>query len=189
MLSATPKLLSGIEDSHHGPSDAMHNPSQPFKVEKTLVSKLTEIHSFLSTFSLRNIRVSDTLCILDEDGNLLESNSKQAMVGFEIDELMKLKCYCFGILNVFLRYEDWRGAMADINEDGFCRFLYLDFVLDVAPQCYHSAAYPILGVLQMVPEPSMKNMKRPRADSNNAVDPESTNMEELLVPDVHGCSL
>ncbi|GKD14353.1 hypothetical protein Tco_1198760, partial [Tanacetum coccineum] len=37
------KLLSDIEDSHHGPSDAMHNPPQPFKVEKTLVSKLTEI--------------------------------------------------------------------------------------------------------------------------------------------------
>ncbi|GKD00497.1 hypothetical protein Tco_1170771 [Tanacetum coccineum] len=53
MLLATPKLLSGIEDSHHGPNDAMHNPPQPFKVEKTLVSKLTEIHSFLSTFSLR----------------------------------------------------------------------------------------------------------------------------------------
>nr|GFA87825.1 hypothetical protein [Tanacetum cinerariifolium] len=30
------KLLSGIEDSHHVPSDAMHNPSQPLKVRKTL---------------------------------------------------------------------------------------------------------------------------------------------------------
>ncbi|GJT32035.1 hypothetical protein Tco_0922454 [Tanacetum coccineum] len=38
------KLLSGIEDSHHGPSDAMHNPSQPLKVsQKTIVSFLTEI--------------------------------------------------------------------------------------------------------------------------------------------------
>ncbi|GJV15013.1 hypothetical protein Tco_1360336 [Tanacetum coccineum] len=38
------KLLSGIEDSHHGPSDAMHNPSQPLKVsQKTLVSFLTSI--------------------------------------------------------------------------------------------------------------------------------------------------
>ncbi|GJU04875.1 hypothetical protein Tco_1121305 [Tanacetum coccineum] len=38
------KLLFGIEDSHHGPSDAMHNPSQPLKVsQKTLVSFLTEI--------------------------------------------------------------------------------------------------------------------------------------------------
>ncbi|GJV13653.1 hypothetical protein Tco_1355194 [Tanacetum coccineum] len=31
MLSETPKLLSGIEDSHHGPSDAMHNPPHPLK--------------------------------------------------------------------------------------------------------------------------------------------------------------
>nr|GEV32335.1 hypothetical protein [Tanacetum cinerariifolium] len=30
------KLLSGIEDNHHVPSDAMHNPSKPLKVEKTL---------------------------------------------------------------------------------------------------------------------------------------------------------
>nr|GFC14046.1 hypothetical protein [Tanacetum cinerariifolium] len=30
------KLLSGIEDSHHVPSDAMHNPPQPLKVRKTL---------------------------------------------------------------------------------------------------------------------------------------------------------
>ncbi|GJY56138.1 hypothetical protein Tco_0455253 [Tanacetum coccineum] len=31
MLSETPKVLSGIEDSHHGPSDAMHNPPYPLK--------------------------------------------------------------------------------------------------------------------------------------------------------------
>ncbi|GKC06921.1 hypothetical protein Tco_0998531 [Tanacetum coccineum] len=37
------KLLSGMEDSHHGPNDAMHNPPQPLKVRKTLVSKLIEI--------------------------------------------------------------------------------------------------------------------------------------------------
>ncbi|GKB28108.1 hypothetical protein Tco_0867509 [Tanacetum coccineum] len=29
--------------SRHGPSNAMHNPPQPLKVKKTLVSKLTEI--------------------------------------------------------------------------------------------------------------------------------------------------
>nr|GEV18368.1 hypothetical protein [Tanacetum cinerariifolium] len=40
----TPKLLSSIEDSHRGPSDVMHDPSQPLKVsQKTLVSFLTEI--------------------------------------------------------------------------------------------------------------------------------------------------
>ncbi|GJX12282.1 hypothetical protein Tco_0204040 [Tanacetum coccineum] len=44
MLSEPPKLLSGIEDSHHGPSDAMHNPPQPLKVsQKTLVSFLMKI--------------------------------------------------------------------------------------------------------------------------------------------------
>ncbi|GJT31513.1 hypothetical protein Tco_0921932 [Tanacetum coccineum] len=44
MLLETPKLLSGIEDSHHRPSDAMHNPPQLLKVsQKTLVSFLTEI--------------------------------------------------------------------------------------------------------------------------------------------------
>ncbi|GJS20282.1 hypothetical protein Tco_0448914 [Tanacetum coccineum] len=44
-----------IKDNHHGPSDAMHNPSQPLKVsQKTLVSFLTEIKAFLSTFSLRD---------------------------------------------------------------------------------------------------------------------------------------
>ncbi|GJX57463.1 hypothetical protein Tco_0287360 [Tanacetum coccineum] len=37
------KLLSGIKDSRHGPSDVMHNPPHPLKVGKTLVSKLTEI--------------------------------------------------------------------------------------------------------------------------------------------------
>ncbi|GJR05581.1 putative nucleotidyltransferase, ribonuclease H [Tanacetum coccineum] len=44
MLSETTKLLSGIEDSHHGPSDVMHNPPQPLKVsQKTLALFLTEI--------------------------------------------------------------------------------------------------------------------------------------------------
>ncbi|GJW83059.1 hypothetical protein Tco_0156204 [Tanacetum coccineum] len=44
MLSATPKLLSGIEDNHHGPSDAMHNPSHPLKVsQQNIVSFLIEI--------------------------------------------------------------------------------------------------------------------------------------------------
>ncbi|GJX17889.1 hypothetical protein Tco_0218721 [Tanacetum coccineum] len=37
------KQLSGIEDSHHGPGDAMHNPPPSLKVGKTLVSKLMEI--------------------------------------------------------------------------------------------------------------------------------------------------
>ncbi|GJX18899.1 putative ribonuclease H-like domain-containing protein [Tanacetum coccineum] len=46
-------VLSDIEDSH-GPSDAMHNPLPATQSQKDFVSKLTEIHSFLLTFSLRN---------------------------------------------------------------------------------------------------------------------------------------
>ncbi|GKA27562.1 hypothetical protein Tco_0713730 [Tanacetum coccineum] len=54
------KLLSGIEDSHHGPNDAMHNPSQPLKVsQKTLVSFLTEI-KHISVDSLTPKHQSDT---------------------------------------------------------------------------------------------------------------------------------
>ncbi|GJX79323.1 hypothetical protein Tco_0327472 [Tanacetum coccineum] len=52
MLSATPKLLSGIEDSHHGPSDAIYNPPHPLKVGKTLFQNSQRLHIFLSTFSL-----------------------------------------------------------------------------------------------------------------------------------------
>ncbi|GJX90343.1 ribonuclease H-like domain-containing protein [Tanacetum coccineum] len=46
-------VLSDIEDSH-GPSDAMHNPLPATQSQKDFVSKLTEIHSFLLTFSLRS---------------------------------------------------------------------------------------------------------------------------------------
>ncbi|GJV72777.1 hypothetical protein Tco_1492772 [Tanacetum coccineum] len=42
-----------IEDSH-GPSDAMHKPLPATQSQKDFVSKLTEIHSFLLTFSLRS---------------------------------------------------------------------------------------------------------------------------------------
>ncbi|GJZ10496.1 hypothetical protein Tco_0545255 [Tanacetum coccineum] len=45
-------VLSDIEDSH-GPSDAMHKPLPATQSQKDFVSKLTEIHSFLSTLSLR----------------------------------------------------------------------------------------------------------------------------------------
>ncbi|GJZ16182.1 hypothetical protein Tco_0551859 [Tanacetum coccineum] len=43
-------VLSDIEDSH-GPSDAMHKPLPATQSRKDFVSKLTEIHLFLVTFS------------------------------------------------------------------------------------------------------------------------------------------
>ncbi|GJW61794.1 hypothetical protein Tco_0111129 [Tanacetum coccineum] len=37
------KMLSGIEDSHHGPSDAVHNPPQPLKVDPMSMGSLTRV--------------------------------------------------------------------------------------------------------------------------------------------------
>ncbi|GJT23180.1 hypothetical protein Tco_0893117 [Tanacetum coccineum] len=69
-------VLSDIEDSH-GPSDAMHNPLPATQSQKDFVSKLTEIHSFLLTFSLRNIRVNLFTMKMEI---LLESTSNKLMV-------------------------------------------------------------------------------------------------------------
>ncbi|GKF15126.1 hypothetical protein Tco_0056588, partial [Tanacetum coccineum] len=62
------KMMSGIEDSHHGPSDAMHNPSQPLKVsQKILVSFLTEIKHVIYRLShselvgIKKVAVSSSL--------------------------------------------------------------------------------------------------------------------------------
>ncbi|GJV02210.1 hypothetical protein Tco_1335779 [Tanacetum coccineum] len=54
MLSETPKLLSGIEDSYHGPSDAMHNPSQPLKVIPMVAAA-----------GLRQVKIYSHMLILD----------------------------------------------------------------------------------------------------------------------------
>ncbi|GJW64626.1 hypothetical protein Tco_0116510 [Tanacetum coccineum] len=34
MLSAFTKMNYGIEERHHGPSDALHNPSEPFRFRR-----------------------------------------------------------------------------------------------------------------------------------------------------------
>ncbi|GJR49761.1 hypothetical protein Tco_1400282 [Tanacetum coccineum] len=69
-------VLSDIEDSH-GPSDAMHKPLPATQSQKDFVSKLTEIHSFLLTFSLRNIRVNSFTMKMEI---LLEPTSNKLMV-------------------------------------------------------------------------------------------------------------
>ncbi|GJV24238.1 hypothetical protein Tco_1376933 [Tanacetum coccineum] len=66
------RRLETFVDSHHGPSDAMHNPSQPFKVEKTLASKLTEI-----TLISINLLTPSQLILKSEDGNPSSVNIKQ----------------------------------------------------------------------------------------------------------------
>ncbi|GKB59875.1 putative reverse transcriptase domain-containing protein [Tanacetum coccineum] len=76
-------VLSDIEDSH-GPSDAMHKPLPATQSQKDFVSKLTEIHSFLLTFSLRNIRVNSFTMKMEI---LLEPTSNKLMVEHaEFDE-------------------------------------------------------------------------------------------------------
>ncbi|GJT62581.1 hypothetical protein Tco_1006114 [Tanacetum coccineum] len=69
-------VLSDIEDSH-GPSDAMHKPLPATQSQKDFVSKLTEIHSFLLTLSLRNIRVNSFTMKMEI---LLEPTSNKLMV-------------------------------------------------------------------------------------------------------------
>ncbi|GJS50859.1 hypothetical protein Tco_0624221 [Tanacetum coccineum] len=70
--------LVSVEVLSHGPSDAMHNPLPATQSQKDFVSKLTEIHSFLLTFSLRNIRVNSFTMKMEI---LLESTSNKLMVG------------------------------------------------------------------------------------------------------------
>ncbi|GJT05190.1 hypothetical protein Tco_0839652 [Tanacetum coccineum] len=103
------KMIADIEDRHHGPSDAMHNPPQPLRIfQKISVSFLTEIKTrYLLTFSLRDtypiilsfthcgnksiLRVlriilvilpehpSETIVFHNEDGNPARANIKQAL--------------------------------------------------------------------------------------------------------------
>ncbi|GJV10251.1 hypothetical protein Tco_1351792 [Tanacetum coccineum] len=73
-------VLSDIEDSH-GPSDAMHNPSQPLKVRKYFVSKLTEIHSISIDF-LTPRNIGGLLWVfINEDGKiLLDANINKSCI-------------------------------------------------------------------------------------------------------------
>ncbi|GJU11935.1 phospholipase-like protein [Tanacetum coccineum] len=68
--------LYSVEVLSHGPSDAMHKPFPANQSQKDFVSKLTEIHSFLSTFSLR----SDTYVFTMPMEILLEPTSNKLLV-------------------------------------------------------------------------------------------------------------
>ncbi|GJR57848.1 gypsy/ty3 retroelement polyprotein [Tanacetum coccineum] len=73
------KIISGIEDRHHGPSDAMHNPSKPLKVsQKILVSLLAEINILYIDFltSTRTFRVI-LFSVTVTNGNPSSVNIKQ----------------------------------------------------------------------------------------------------------------
>ncbi|GJS46856.1 hypothetical protein Tco_0596977 [Tanacetum coccineum] len=90
-------MLSDIKDSH-GPSDAMHNPSQPLKVGKTLFQnsrRFTHFYHRLSHSELvdieKNIRVNSFTMKMEI---LLEPTSNMLMVdphGFEGNLKMVVK--------------------------------------------------------------------------------------------------
>ncbi|GJS73220.1 hypothetical protein Tco_0706061 [Tanacetum coccineum] len=75
-------MLSYIEDNH-GPSDAMHNPSQPLKVRKTLFQnswRFTHFYQFSQSELVdieKNIRVISFTMKMEI---LLESTSNKLMV-------------------------------------------------------------------------------------------------------------
>ncbi|GJR01246.1 hypothetical protein Tco_0524230 [Tanacetum coccineum] len=70
------QVLSDIVGQSMGPSDAMINPLQHTQSQKDFVSKLTGLHSFLLTFSLRNM----SEFIQHEMEILLEPTSNKLMV-------------------------------------------------------------------------------------------------------------
>ncbi|GKD64506.1 hypothetical protein Tco_1306614, partial [Tanacetum coccineum] len=61
-------MLSDIEDSH-GPSDAMHNPSQPLKVGKTLFQNLRRFTHF---YQLSHSELVDIEKFDESDTHVLE---------------------------------------------------------------------------------------------------------------------
>ncbi|GKB15279.1 hypothetical protein Tco_0849202 [Tanacetum coccineum] len=79
LSNSTSSAMVLIDDVRHGPSDAMHNPLPATQSQKDFVSKLTEIHSFLLTFSLRNIRVNSFTMKMEI---LLESTSNKLMLQY-----------------------------------------------------------------------------------------------------------
>ncbi|GJS66817.1 hypothetical protein Tco_0390237 [Tanacetum coccineum] len=68
-----------MKSRRHGPSDAMHNPPQPLKVRKTLISKLTEITLIPIDF-LTSKHLSDTEVFTMKMEILLEPTSNKLMV-------------------------------------------------------------------------------------------------------------
>ncbi|GKA10873.1 hypothetical protein Tco_0690306 [Tanacetum coccineum] len=78
-------MLSGIEDSHHRPSDAMYNPLQPLKDTYPILLSFTHCGNKSILRVLRIILVilpehpSETIVFHNEDGNPARANIKQAL--------------------------------------------------------------------------------------------------------------
>ncbi|GJX54820.1 hypothetical protein Tco_0283189 [Tanacetum coccineum] len=129
------KLLSGIEDSHHGPSDAMQNPPQPLKVsQKTLVSFLTEIVEHQSdtkvfTMTMENLPepTSNKLCGSETLSYWLTHTVLSALRrsgnldgGSSCNEVLKLKNFKKDVYTSFQNQEKYEhvGLKVISTQDG-----------------------------------------------------------------------
>ncbi|GJT23162.1 zf-CCHC domain-containing protein [Tanacetum coccineum] len=81
-----------------------------------------------------------------------------------------------------LGYEDWRGAVADINEDGFC---------SRKPRIMPPRRFKKKSVRKIVERrvaKAIEKYEKTRADSNNTGGCGSTNTRGTIVPEIHRCS-
>ncbi|GJY71230.1 hypothetical protein Tco_0474933 [Tanacetum coccineum] len=92
------KLLSGIEDSHHGPSDAMRNPSQPLKVVKEFLAKSSLLVT-MPLFAIFTNKLSEDHCVLNktltrfrEPLSILYAKVLPTRVSLRILSIEKLVC-------------------------------------------------------------------------------------------------
>ncbi|GJR14338.1 hypothetical protein Tco_0796990 [Tanacetum coccineum] len=82
-----------------------------------------------------------------------------------------------------LGYEDWTGAVADINEDGFCVYL---FSIIMPPRRFKKKS--VRKIVEKRVAKAIEKYEKTRANSNNTCGSGSTNTGGTVVPEMHGCS-
>ncbi|GKA65396.1 putative reverse transcriptase domain-containing protein, partial [Tanacetum coccineum] len=81
-----------------------------------------------------------------------------------------------------LGYEDWTGAVADINEDGF----YGTRARIMPPRRFKKKS--VKRIVEKRVAKAIEEYEKTRADSNNTGGSGSANTGGTVAPDVHGCS-
>ncbi|GJV15115.1 hypothetical protein Tco_1360438 [Tanacetum coccineum] len=81
------KLFSGIEDNHYGPSDTMHNPSQPLKINTMVVMAIEELKD-LTSLSLDeligNLKVHEM--IVKKDSKIVKANGERRSLALKANK-------------------------------------------------------------------------------------------------------
>ncbi|GJS62060.1 hypothetical protein Tco_0656844 [Tanacetum coccineum] len=108
MLSATLKLLSSIEDSHHGPSDAMHSPPKPFKVDP---------YGFEDLYK-DGVEVPDSNCCSRQ----VKIHSRMLILDRQIDKVLKLETSRKVTIKAFKDQEKYEHVCPKVTsaQDGQC---------------------------------------------------------------------